>query len=171
MRLCPGMTVAGRLRTRSRCREPALHADELRRVRVPVGVMRPASRRVAVVGGAARIESTFPAGGPVPVRNGRVPPAGVQRCPVSSVRPVGMAARVAVRRVNWLESAACRGKTRLFYSTYGFEDTAAKTLCAGCPVREPCLEHALTVDEPFGIWGGQTPEERGVSRRRRWQVA
>jgi WhiB family redox-sensing transcriptional regulator len=28
-------------------------------------------------------------------------------------------------------------------------------------VRE-CLDHALEVREPYGVWGGTTPEERAV---------
>ena len=33
------------------------------------------------------------------------------------------------------------------------EREAAK-VCAGCPVRIQCLEHALTADERHGVWGG-----------------
>lgn len=39
-------------------------------------------------------------------------------------------------------------------------DRRAKEICAGCPVREQCLEHALRVPEPYGVWGGLTAEER-----------
>lgn len=43
----------------------------------------------------------------------------------------------------------------------------AKTLCAGCQWRVPCLDYALTVREPWGIWGGLDEIERGVQRVRR----
>ncbi|MEJ8645170.1 WhiB family transcriptional regulator [Streptomyces sp. MS1.HAVA.3] len=33
-------------------------------------------------------------------------------------------------------------------------------MCAGCPVRRACLDHALRTREPFGVWGGLTEEER-----------
>jgi WhiB family transcriptional regulator, redox-sensing transcriptional regulator len=33
-------------------------------------------------------------------------------------------------------------------------------VCAGCPVRAACLEHALRTRERFGVWGGLTEEER-----------
>ena len=36
----------------------------------------------------------------------------------------------------------------------------AKSYCARCPVVEECLEHALAVREPYGVWGGLTIGER-----------
>lgn len=39
-------------------------------------------------------------------------------------------------------------------------EQAAKALCAGCPVIEECLRHALAVKEPYGVWGGLTAGER-----------
>ncbi len=39
-------------------------------------------------------------------------------------------------------------------------EAAAKALCAVCPVREACLEHALSVREPYGVWGGLNINER-----------
>ncbi len=39
-------------------------------------------------------------------------------------------------------------------------ERGAKTLCSRCPVIEQCLEHALRVKEPYGVWGGLTPGER-----------
>lgn len=48
--------------------------------------------------------------------------------------------------------------------------TAVK-LCQQCPVKNDCLEYALTVGERFGVWGGVTADQRlqlsrGRSRRR-----
>ena len=37
---------------------------------------------------------------------------------------------------------------------------AAKALCATCPVVKECLAFALKHDEPYGIWGGMTHQER-----------
>lgn len=39
----------------------------------------------------------------------------------------------------------------------------SKKMCAGCPVRNECLAHALEYDEP-GIWGGTTKKERDLMR-------
>nr|WP_088818816.1 WhiB family transcriptional regulator [Kytococcus aerolatus] len=36
----------------------------------------------------------------------------------------------------------------------------AKAVCNRCPVIEQCREHALTVKEPYGVWGGMSEEER-----------
>ena len=39
-------------------------------------------------------------------------------------------------------------------------DERAVAICQACPVIEQCREHALTVREPYGVWGGMTEEER-----------
>lgn len=39
-------------------------------------------------------------------------------------------------------------------------ETRAKTVCRGCPVLEQCRTHALTVQEPYGVWGGLSVAER-----------
>lgn len=36
----------------------------------------------------------------------------------------------------------------------------AKSICAGCSVRKDCLEYALRIREPHGIWGGLNEAER-----------
>jgi WhiB family transcriptional regulator, redox-sensing transcriptional regulator len=42
----------------------------------------------------------------------------------------------------------------------------AKVICAGCEIREACLDFALRHGEAFGVWGGTTPMER----REMWRV-
>lgn len=37
---------------------------------------------------------------------------------------------------------------------------AAKAMCGRCPVLISCREHGLTANEPYGIWGGLTAQER-----------
>ena len=39
-------------------------------------------------------------------------------------------------------------------------DDAAKQICSGCPVIDRCRQHALSVREPYGVWGGLTESER-----------
>lgn len=38
--------------------------------------------------------------------------------------------------------------------------SGAKATCLACPVRVECLQHAIETNEPHGIWGGLTPNER-----------
>jgi WhiB family redox-sensing transcriptional regulator len=39
-------------------------------------------------------------------------------------------------------------------------DRAAKAVCATCPVLEQCAAHALAVQEPYGVWGGMSEDDR-----------
>lgn len=39
-------------------------------------------------------------------------------------------------------------------------EDAAKQLCLRCPVIEQCREHALSVQEPYGVWGGLSEADR-----------
>ena len=39
-------------------------------------------------------------------------------------------------------------------------EARAKALCAVCPVVRQCLQHALDVQEPYGVWGGLNATER-----------
>lgn len=72
---------------------------------------------------------------------------------------------------SWRQLAGCRGvDPDIFYpASEDDEDAAeAKAICAACPVREACLEHALLVREKHGVWGGLTERERRrVIRQRR----
>lgn len=67
---------------------------------------------------------------------------------------------------HWEELAACRevGPETFFPVAEDgpmleAEVQAAKSVCAGCPVRTQCLEYALGA-LAYGIAGGMTPEER-----------
>jgi WhiB family redox-sensing transcriptional regulator len=68
----------------------------------------------------------------------------------------------------WQESAACRElPTEMFFYTDGERgprrknrENAAKAVCASCPVIQACRKQALTLAEPYGIWGGLTEEDR-----------
>lgn len=70
----------------------------------------------------------------------------------------------------WQYDGACMGADAdLFFSPEAERglkrerrETAAKALCADCPVIERCREHALTVREPYGVWGGLTESDRAM---------
>jgi len=54
--------------------------------------------------------------------------------------------------------AACRRErsmSELFFSEHIDDIARAKTVCAGCPLLEPCLRGAVVRREPWGVWGGQ----------------
>ena len=36
----------------------------------------------------------------------------------------------------------------------------AKVVCRDCPVREPCLDYALSTGQAYGVWGGTDPSQR-----------
>jgi len=39
-------------------------------------------------------------------------------------------------------------------------ENTAKAICAACPVIKACRAHALAVQEPYGIWGGLSEDDR-----------
>ena len=70
---------------------------------------------------------------------------------------------------NWRIRAACRGpETALFFPPANAErrderdarERRAKSICRECPVQTECLDYALGIREPHGIWGGLTEAER-----------
>lgn len=69
---------------------------------------------------------------------------------------------------DWQLLAACRGvDTTVFFSPEAergvrrlARERVAKAVCGTCPVIAACREHAIRVAEPFGVWGGLTPDER-----------
>jgi WhiB family redox-sensing transcriptional regulator len=69
----------------------------------------------------------------------------------------------------WRDRAACRGiDPEVFHPATDEEAEAAKDICGQCPVQRPCLEHALSVREKEGVWGGCTERERRrIIRQRR----
>ena len=67
----------------------------------------------------------------------------------------------------WRALAACKGKpTRWWFDGTIEERDRAQSICARCPVREPC--HEFGRREPEGRWGGVVVElERRRSRYRK----
>lgn len=69
---------------------------------------------------------------------------------------------------DWQLRAKCRGEDpNVFFHPSGERDTArkerievAKSFCRTCPVIKECADHALSVREPYGIWGGMSEDER-----------
>lgn len=69
----------------------------------------------------------------------------------------------------WQIKAACRGpQAAVFFPPSYFErkdeklerEARAKAICGQCAVTEPCLDFAVSIREPHGIWGGLNEIER-----------
>jgi WhiB family redox-sensing transcriptional regulator len=71
--------------------------------------------------------------------------------------------------LTWKLAGACRfASTDLFFPPSDADAGPAKVVCESCRVQGLCLEYALAVREPEGIWGGRTfAERRSILRRRR----
>ena len=71
--------------------------------------------------------------------------------------------------LTWQRHAACRGlgseeSQAIFFPTKGESIAEAKAICGRCPVREECLEFALT-NRCIGVWGGTSEQQRRRLRR------
>lgn len=70
---------------------------------------------------------------------------------------------------SWQLNALCRGNhSYLFFPPSAVErkeererrELKAKAICSVCPVKRQCLDFAVHIREPYGIWGGLTEAER-----------
>ena len=70
---------------------------------------------------------------------------------------------------DWQLRAACRGpQATVFFPPGTFErkeeklnrEVRAKEICRTCPVKRSCLDYAISIREPHGIWGGLNEVER-----------
>ncbi|CAN5407888.1 MAG: transcription factor WhiB [Nocardioidaceae bacterium] len=70
----------------------------------------------------------------------------------------------------WQFDGACNeAEPELFFSADALRgprrrqrEAQAKAYCDRCPVFDKCRDHALSVQEPYGVWGGLTPAERHI---------
>jgi len=68
----------------------------------------------------------------------------------------------------WQQKGACRDlPSEMFFHPDGERgprrrnrENSAKAICATCPVLIACRTHALAVQEPYGIWGGLSEDDR-----------
>lgn len=76
----------------------------------------------------------------------------------------------------WQAKAACRGpQAAVFFPPSHTErkderlsrERAAKAICKTCVVRQDCLDYAIQIREPHGIWGGMSELERKQALERR----
>ena len=63
----------------------------------------------------------------------------------------------------WMAEGNCREYSpNVFFPTDGVGVEIARRICETCPVREPCLEYAVSNRIEHGVWGGTS--ERGRRR-------
>jgi WhiB family transcriptional regulator, redox-sensing transcriptional regulator len=76
----------------------------------------------------------------------------------------------------WQAKASCRGPhAAVFFPPSHAErkdeklmrEERAKAICATCSVRAECLDYAIRIHEPHGIWGGLNELERKQIGERR----
>ena len=107
-----------------------------------------------------------------------------QPYPLAARTPTSMFHRLPAAVTNswdWQMSGACRNlDSGMFFHpenerglARAARESQAKQICAACPVLQQCRRHALTVREPYGIWGGLSESERvaltgPISRTPRW---
>lgn len=73
-----------------------------------------------------------------------------------------------LERPEWHREALCRGSNPAeWFPERGDPHMDQKRLCGACPVREVCLEDALSRGEQHGIWGGTSERQRRQMRRAR----
>lgn len=72
--------------------------------------------------------------------------------------------------MDW-ERAACRDHDpELFFplTSHGpalEQLSAAKAVCASCPIQSACLRWALETGQEAGVWGGTSEDDRRALRR------
>lgn len=78
---------------------------------------------------------------------------------------------VAVKSaMDWMDQANCRDMdVNLFFPqvTGGNYDPFAREVCASCPVQEECLWYANETSADVGMFGGLSPEQRRLWRKKK----
>ncbi|WP_040789471.1 WhiB family transcriptional regulator [Nocardia paucivorans] len=89
--------------------------------------------------------------------------------------PIGIQGRrPATADWDWQTRGSCRGvESAVFFHPDGERGRAradrvqrAKKICGTCPVLAQCRSYALSVSEPYGVWGGMSEDERRTYIRR-----
>ena len=76
---------------------------------------------------------------------------------------------LADARMIWVDEAACRGESGLFFAPFAERPEArvrreakADELCKTCPAAGPCKDYARQNRE-LGYWGGESEPERATA--------
>src|SRR5260370_316939 len=81
-------------------------------------------------------------------------------------------ARAGSNRSSVTEPALTRRSPRRILAAGGADAqiTRAEAVCAGCAVRQECLDFAIQTNQEYGVWGGAAEDERR-GMRRAWRAA
>lgn len=61
----------------------------------------------------------------------------------------------------WMHDGNCRNHPpEVFFPSDGVGVLVAQRICATCPVKAQCLEHALDERIDHGVWGGASERQR-----------
>jgi len=67
----------------------------------------------------------------------------------------------------WMADALCaQADPDRWFPNKGEKTADVKRICAKCDVRLECLRYALDRNEPHGIYGGMSENERRLLRKR-----
>ena len=82
-------------------------------------------------------------------------------------RVIAAGRHAPIQPPSWTDHALCgQADPEAWFPEPGIR-TIAKTICARCPVRRPCLLFALATNQAYGIWGGLSTAERDRLRQGR----
>lgn len=76
------------------------------------------------------------------------------------------------KATGWRDRGACLHEPPELFFPIGTVGPAAlqlaeaKRVCAGCTVRDDCLQWAMSLNVEQGVWGGLSEDERRSLRRR-----
>jgi WhiB family redox-sensing transcriptional regulator len=79
---------------------------------------------------------------------------------------VEVSVRLTAEDLEWMDAAACKGLTHLFFAASGERpehrrprEAKAAAICRTCAVAEPCKGFARENHE-YGFWGGESEDQR-----------
>lgn len=73
---------------------------------------------------------------------------------------------------SWMAEGRCaEHPPSTFFPSDGVGVELARRICADCPVKVACLEHALEHRIDHGVWGGCSERERRRILKRRREAA
>lgn len=87
--------------------------------------------------------------------------------------PHKLVTQIRDAELSWKKDALCRNMPPNFFYPVGQSRAAeaqteqAQRVCHECPVKDECLEYAVTNNERHGVWGGESEKSRMTIMRQR----